>query len=175
MPETGYQTGVQVVFKMLTLTRKTDYALIALVHLGKLGGSPDQPESARAIAEQYYLPVPLLMNVLKDLAQARLVNATRGANGGYTLAADPHEVTLLEVITATEGPMRFARCTEGLPVVGQGCDIAESCPIKQPIRQLHKRIETFFASLTLADLMEDDPVTAQPHTPGTVQRLAALA
>ena len=60
---------------MLTLTRKTDYALIALTHLAQ---GRDQCFSAREIAARYGLPLPLLMNLLKQLAQKGLAKSVRG-------------------------------------------------------------------------------------------------
>jgi Rrf2 family protein len=149
---------------MLSLTRKTDYALVALAYLGQKraeAGSTQSPApaeaavSAREIAGAFGLPLPLLMNVLKDLGRARLVVSTRGASGGYVLAADPAKVTLLEVVTAIEGPLRVANCAEGLPLTGQGsCRVNAGCPIRGPIKHLHDRIHQFLSDVTLADLLE---------------------
>ena len=138
---------------MLNLTRKSDYALVALSYLGKLRDESAGPVSANAIAEQFGLPKALLMNILKELAHAKLVNSTRGAHGGYELAVDPESVSLLEVVTIIEGPMQLTDCSEGLPIVGQGCTLAEGCPIRGPIRQLHERINRFLEEVTLADLL----------------------
>ena len=80
---------------MIAFTRKTDYALIALASLAQEAGDPGDPAaetaplSARAIAERYAVPLPILMNVLKGLAGAELIRSTRGVKGGYILAAPP--------------------------------------------------------------------------------------
>ena len=68
-----------------SLTRKSDYALLALSRLD-LEGPDASPVSARHIADAYDLPLPIMMNVLKDLAGAGLVNSKRGATGGYYLS-----------------------------------------------------------------------------------------
>jgi Rrf2 family protein len=122
--------------------------------------------SAREIGDQFRMPLPLLMNILKDLARARLVRSTRGAGGGYVLAIDPRLITLAEVVTAVEGPMRFTVCSSGdLPILGQdSCQVSGGpggggsggCPIEGPIRRLHARLGEFFTQVTLADLLEDD-------------------
>lgn len=138
---------------MLQLTRKTDYALVALSHLALRRREGAGPSSARCIAEAYQLPLPLLMNILKELAQAKLVSSTRGAAGGYELAAEPDRVTLLEVIVALEGPVKLTACCDGLPIVGQGCCAAESCPIQGAIQQLHRRMKSFFGDVTLEELL----------------------
>jgi Rrf2 family protein len=153
---------------MLALTRKTDYALIALSYLAERYGEGGQPVSAKQIAEAFGLPLPLLMNILKELAQARLVTSTRGAQGGYDLAVDPQRLTLLEVVTALEGPVRLSQCADGLPVVGQGCQLSGGCPIRGTIRSLHRRINRFLSEVTLRDLCDerlDAALDSDTHTP----------
>ena len=76
---------------MLALTRKTDYALIALCHLAR---QPERVISARQIARRFSMPLPLLMNVLKTLAAHEVVRSVRGAKGGYQLARRPEDLTL---------------------------------------------------------------------------------
>ena len=139
---------------MLALTRKTDYALVALAYLDKhFDATGKGAASAREIASEYALPLPLMRNVLKQLAQAGVVRSARGARGGYGLAIDPHCLTVMEIIDAIEGPFRFAPCVDGLPVVDQGCPIECICPIREPIRRLHSSLRCFFEQLTLADLL----------------------
>ncbi len=140
---------------MLALTRKTDYALIALTYLARCQGrSGGVGASARQIAEAHGLPLPQLMNILKVLSQAKVLASTRGPRGGYRLAVAPERLTLLEVITAMEGPVQLTPCAEGLPVVGQGCELAGDCPVRGPIRSLHRRIYSLLNGLTLRDLCD---------------------
>lgn len=138
---------------MLHLTRKTDYALVALSYLAQQGDGR-AGVSARKIADQFGMPLPLLMNILKELAHAKIVGSTRGVHGGYALALPPERVSLLEVIEALEGPVKFTDCSEGLPILGQGCAIQDCCGIRSPMKRLNQRIKSFFAEVTLADLME---------------------
>lgn len=139
---------------MLNLTRKTDYALVALAYLAQRRAAGEAGVSARRIGDQFNLPLPLLMNILKELTHARIINSTRGQQGGYTLAGPPEEVTLLDVITAMEGPVKLSACSDTLPILGQQCPIQEACLIRGPIRRLHGRIRGFLEEVTLADLIE---------------------
>src|ERR1051325_1139837 len=96
-----------------SLTRKTDYALVALSRLADEAAGGKQPLSARQIAQQFNLPLPLLMNVLKDLHRAEIVCSRRGQTGGYMLCChDPADVTMLQVIEALEGRVSVAVCCE---------------------------------------------------------------
>ena len=90
---------------MLTLTRKTDYALIALSHLAANQG---RIVSAREIAGKYRVPLALLMNLLKLCAAAGLVESVRGARGGYRLGKPPEKITLVELVEAIEGPLKLS-------------------------------------------------------------------
>lgn len=140
---------------MLALTRKTDYALIALSFLAQQQSEDAKPVSAKRIAETFGLPLPLLMNILKELVQAKVLSSTRGPQGGYDLAVEPDKLTLLEVVTALEGPMRLTQCSHGLPVMGQGCDLFDGCPIRGTLRSLHRRINGFLGEVTLQDLYQE--------------------
>src|SRR5262245_55281119 len=96
---------------MLALTKRTEYALIALCHLAR------QPEtvSARDLAHRYAVRLPLLMNVLKTLNHNGLVRSVRGAHGGYRLAVPADKLSLARVAEAIEGPMRLVKCVSALP------------------------------------------------------------
>lgn len=136
---------------MLSLTRKTDYALIALCHLVH---QADRVCTAREISERHHLPGALLMNVLKGLSHSELVNSTRGAKGGYQLARTAESISLAEIIGAVEGPVRFVQCvghSAESETAGE-CDIVESCPIRGPIGAIQSRLEHFLAGITLAEL-----------------------
>lgn len=101
---------------MLSLTRKTDYALVALARLAadSHNGS-STPVSAREIAEAHGLPLPLMMNILKKLHRAGLISSTRGIHGGYILTHEPRAIRLTTVIEAIEGPLRVAVCCQDHP------------------------------------------------------------
>ncbi len=157
---------------MITLSRKADYALVALAHLGQ--GRGDAAVSARMIAERYKLPAALLMNILKDLARVKLVRSTRGAGGGYTLACDPARVTLLDVVRAVDDkhqPLTPCACDhDALPILGQeSCHLSGDCPIREPIQRLHRRLQQFLTEVTLADLIGSEVNVAADEvqiTPG---------
>lgn len=139
---------------MLSLTRKTDYALIALTHLAQdLSGCC----SAREIATRYRIPLPLLMNVLKQLTQRGLARSVRGPRGGYTLAMAPNTITLNDVVRAIEGPIQLVQCVPSHEAAVADakrtpCDLASCCPIRSPVHLIHDRLVRFLDGVTLADV-----------------------
>ena len=141
---------------MLRLTRKTDYALVALARLANADPDRGSPVSARRIAEEYRLPLPLMMNLLKNLQQAGFVRSTRGARGGYYLADRPEQIRLASVIEAIEGPLQLTVCcedeTEDEPCLS--CALAPRCPITMAMQHVNSRIADFLSQISLRDLME---------------------
>lgn len=134
---------------MFTLTRKADYALVALTGL-----ADHDPErlSTRELAGRLQLPLPALRNILKDLCHHGLVTATHGARGGYRLARGPGEITVAQIVEAIEGPMKFARCCPTEGEESPACRLARSCRIKAAIRQMHGRVIEVLDQVTLRDL-----------------------
>ena len=87
---------------MLRVTKLTDYATVVLT---ALAARPGDVLSAPELAELAGLEAPTVAKVLKPLAQAGLVDGFRGANGGYRLARDAAEISLVEIVEAMEGPL----------------------------------------------------------------------
>jgi Rrf2 family protein len=139
---------------VVSFTRKVDYALVALARLAD-GGEQAGPVSARQIAEEFDLPLPLLMNILKDLQRAGLIGSTRGARGGYYLSDDPREIVLLDVVQAVEGPVQMAPCCNDRhdeALEGPPCQRMRHCPASRPMQHLQKRMVQMLAGVNLHDL-----------------------
>lgn len=157
---------------MLSLTRKTHYALIALTHLAT---SPEGRSSARQIAATYHLPLPLLMNLLKQLTQQELVRSLRGPHGGYRLTLPPEQVTLTDVVRAVEGPIHVSQCVPDKAVSPEEDDAAVCvrmghCPIRSSLELVHNRMIEYLDSITLADVINGNGETSRGHEPATEKR-----
>ncbi|TAJ11653.1 MAG: Rrf2 family transcriptional regulator [Planctomycetota bacterium] len=136
---------------MLQLTKKTEYGLIALIHLADRDG---QIVSAREIAACYPVPKRLMAEVLKELCQHELVHSTRGATGGYALARPAYAITLGEVVRVLEGMPTLASCEAlGMFRADAGsCDVEPVCPIKSPIQRVRVAIWDVLQKTTLQDM-----------------------
>jgi Rrf2 family protein len=88
------------------VTAKADYAVRAVLELATADGGLIKGER---IARSQDIPLKFLENILIDLRHADLVQAQRGAEGGYRLARDPDSITVGEVIRAVEGPLASVR------------------------------------------------------------------
>ena len=164
---------------MLGLTKKTDYALIALAYLAK---RKDSLVSAREIARATGMPLPILTNVLKTLAGEGIVASERGAHGGYGLAAAAQGISLYDLIGAVEGPVQFVQCADREQVVSDStvpretCSLEPCCLIRRSALRVHERFREFLRSVSLAELLDDGPtpVGVNPTSPLVVERTARV-
>jgi len=146
---------------MLALTKKTDYALIALSYLAKRA---EGVMSARELATASRVPLPILTNILKTLARACMVASERGSAGGYSLAKPAESISLHELITAIEGPVHFVQCVSaGAESHRNPCELEPCCSIRQPAHRVHGRLKEFLESVTLAELVDDETVSVGLH------------
>ena len=135
---------------MLSMTRRMDYALVAMSEIAR--HAPTR-RSAREIAERANLPLPMLTNILGHLKTRGLVTASRGVRGGYCLAARAEEISLASLIEAVEGPLKLTLCCgdDGPEELG-ACSIQDHCKIREPVRKLNDRLKEFLSRVTLAQI-----------------------
>ena len=153
---------------MLRLSKRSDYALIALRHLATTGDrSPSSAHqgdlspsssSARELAERFNIPVELLAKVLQKLVRAGLLTSHQGIRGGYVLARPAQEISVADIIVAVDGPLTVTACSDE----DQTCDQYLKCNVRDPLWRLKDRILSALTSCTLAELATDPPVGAQP-------------
>ncbi|MBY0587005.1 Rrf2 family transcriptional regulator [bacterium] len=131
---------------MILISRKVDYAILALIHLMK----SKEGFSARQVAAQYNLSRPFLANILKELCHHGFIESHRGIHGGYKLVRDPAQVTMDEIISALDGPFQLMSCARE---DGEGaCGLVDVCPVKGPLRVVHERMAAVLVGTTLEDL-----------------------
>jgi len=90
------------------LTAMGDYALRAMTEIAAV--DPERIKAER-IARSQRIPLKFVENILITLKHAGLINAMRGATGGYWLARPAAEITLADIIRAVEGPLANVRGT----------------------------------------------------------------
>ena len=87
----------------MRVSAKADYAVRAAAELAAAGDG--EPVKGERLADSQGIPLQFLEHILLELKHAGLIQARRGARGGYWLAQDPEEVTVADVIRAVEGPL----------------------------------------------------------------------
>src|SRR4029077_17798631 len=112
---------------MLRLSKKADYALMAMKHLALYGDRGSS--SAREIAEQYDIPIELMAKVLQRLVQRGLLASHQGTRGGYQLSRLPRQITVADVIQAIEGPVTVTACSTD----DNHCEQFSKCNVRDPL------------------------------------------
>jgi Rrf2 family protein len=144
---------------VIQLTKRTEYGLIALVHMAEREG---QCVSSREISERYLIPRRLLAEVLKDLCRADLIDSHRGATGGYSLALSPDHLPLSAVVAALEGRPLLTSCeSSAMDASGQvghagpsgECSLESRCPIRSPLHRLREGLWQLMQRTTLRTLL----------------------
>lgn len=133
---------------MLRLSKKTDYALMAMVHLAIKPGSSS---SAREIAEAYDIPVELMAKVLQRLTRRGLLSSLQGTRGGYQLAKSAVGISVADVIQAVDGPVAVTACSAH----AQRCEQFEKCNVRDPLHRIREVIVSALRATTLDDLAMD--------------------
>jgi Rrf2 family protein len=144
---------------MLRLSKKADYALIALKHLTPYQGGTAST-SAREIAEQYDIPLELMAKVLQRLVRSGLLASTQGTRGGYTLQRPATSISVADVIQAIDGPFTVTACSSD----DHDCEQFEKCSIRDPLWRLRERILQALDTVSVAELAGDmaGPVVPVP-------------
>jgi FeS assembly SUF system regulator len=140
---------------MIRLAKLTDYGLVLMTTMARQ--SSVTVHTARDLAVVTRLPLPTATKVLKQLLQSGLLVSHRGTNGGYSLAKDPAEISVAEIIAAVEGPIALTECSTDITGL---CDLERSCPIKSNQRVLSEVVRDALQKVTLSDLAQPARLTA---------------
>jgi Rrf2 family protein len=153
---------------MLRLSKKADYALIAMKHLAQKTGGRSST-SAREIAEQYDIPIELMAKVLQRLVRMGLLMSTQGTRGGYLLGRPSASISVADVIQAIDGPLTVTACSSEK----NDCEQFSKCSIRDPLWQIRERIVGALGTVTLAEMAGDGD--APRTSPVAVMRRAGAA
>ena len=145
---------------LLKLTKKADYALMAMKHLAESASQGSR--SAKDVADAYGIPPEALAKILQRLAKAGLLLSQHGTNGGYTLARPAHTISAFEVIQAIDGPLFITSC---ITVRGE-CDQSVRCNIREPLRKVNESIEAVLKRIKISH-MREEPDEASAEVPKT--------
>ena len=108
----------------MQITRQADYAVRAMVYLAQK--EPDHRAATGKIAQEKSIPPSFLAKIVSQLSVAGLLQTSRGAHGGVSLAKPAEAISLLDVVEAIDGPIILNDCVGELPT----CTHDEDCPLK---------------------------------------------
>lgn len=131
----------------MRLTKHTDYALRVLIYVAAADG---RQVSTDEISEAYGISAHHLVKVVGTLGRAGFLAVKRGRGGGVTLARDPEELRLGEVLEATEPDFAMVECMqEG----NTECPLTGACSLVSPLYEAQRAFIASLDQYTLADVL----------------------
>jgi len=134
----------------MLITRASEYAILSLIVLSKA----KQPMDSDTLSRELSISKSFLAKILQALAKSHILNSYKGVNGGFTLKKAPQDINMLDVLSSVEGkaPTVFdcAPSIDDCP-----SDQAKICSLWPFLNKLQGKIDSFFAELTLADILDD--------------------
>lgn len=137
----------------MRITTLAEYGVICALHLAKRVG--EGPVTGREIAARERLPVDYVEQILLRLRRSGLVKSTRGAHGGYALALPAEEITVRDVIAASELQTFDLHCVTH-PVEEERCSASHTCSIRPVWVMLQRKIDDVLQSVRLSDLLHEE-------------------
>ncbi len=130
----------------MQITRQADYAVRAVLYLSGLDNGRRAPTSE--IALKQHIPPSFLAKIVSQLSVAGVVQTSRGARGGVSLARSADEISLLEVVEAIDGPIMLNECVFD----ANACVFGDDCPVHDVWCNAQKTLVKTLSGTTFAAL-----------------------
>ena len=154
---------------MFRLSKKSDYALMAMKHIAVHDAVNSM--SAREIAGQFDIPLELMAKVLQRLTRRGLLISQKGTRGGYHLARPAEKISVGDVIQAIDGPVTVTACSPQVDT----CDQYSKCNVRDPLWRVKDRIVDTLHTFTISELASDSDSDSESLTPMLVSRRSSSA
>ena len=140
--------------ELLKLTKKVDYALLALSFLS-------QQETGKVvniweISEAYQIPTEILAKVLQRLSKKGILQSHHAPKGGYSLKKSSKDVSILDVINAIDGPVAILSCSDSHD---KTCQQIDNCDIRSPLEKIQGKIMWLLEEMSLEEFTHSVPTT----------------
>ncbi len=137
----------------MRISKKAEYALRALVAMAR------QPRSwpIQELSTRENIPIKFLEQILLTLRHAGLLASKRGVGGGYTLAAQPSQITVGAVVRALDGPLAPVACAAERPAEECTCPDPRTCPLRLLMTEVRRDLTAMLDARTLEDMLRLAP------------------
>ncbi len=132
---------------MLKITRKVEYALIALRHM-QLKQS-EELTSTKEIATRYGVPQQLLAKTLQHMARDGIIQAVQGSAGGYRIAINLDQISMKDFFERLEGPLGMMDCYFDSDCIQMG-----ACNIRVPIQRINDNMRNLFSQMSVQEVTQ---------------------
>ena len=155
----------------MKLSKRGEYALRALIDLGRATHWKQPLVQIADLAERENLPIKFLEQILMQLKGAGLIESKRGKFGGYLLAKPANKINFGEVIRLIDGPLAPVLCLSATAYEPCTCPDPERCGLRLVMKQVHTSLVGILDEVTLADAVRRSlrsrkrPAAKRPRKP----------
>src|SRR5262252_8704539 len=147
---------------MIILSKLADYGVIVATHLAAY---PARQVTASAVAIETRLPQATVAKVLKALAHAGLVAASRGAGGGYRLARSANEISVAQVVAAIDGDIGLTQCS----IHVDECARTSYCPTRPHWAAIKRAVGEALSAISLDAMLTPAAFVPRMASPAASQ------
>ena len=133
---------------MKLLTKNTDYAIRALLHIARNG---EGYISSREISSDEEIPLPYLRRILNKLREEEIIITREGVGGGAKINRDPAEIRISNLIRIFQGDLTLLDCVFRKNI----CSNVKTCPLRKRIKKIEDTVVKELEGLTIKDLIDD--------------------
>ena len=140
----------------MLITRRIDYGLRIMLCLGI---RPTERINTETLSDLAEVPRPFLLKIVHSLAQSGMVVSRRGVGGGVKLGGSANEISLYDIIHATDRPSVINRC-----LLGPGmCSRSEKCGAHRLLVPIQEKLDRELQDVTLADRIREQTAIDQEN------------
>lgn len=132
----------------MQLNITTDYAIRIIVYLSKT----QEKATSKELSENLCIPQHYILKITKKLENAELINVYNGKNGGFSIAKEKSQISLLDIIETMEPTTKINRCLEPDKYCSRCA--TEYCPVRKVYCFLQKEIEERLSSITVDEILK---------------------
>jgi len=130
----------------MIFSNTTEYAIRGMSELA--GRSSGESVLLDQLVSGTNLPRDFMAKIFQKLVRAKLLTSAKGRGGGFALARPAHQITLLNIVEAIDGPQPLDSCVVGL----ERCNDDMPCPQHDLYKPIRQRLKDYMTTTTLADL-----------------------
>ncbi len=139
------------------LSKKSYYALKALLYLGKHDARPENPVLVKKLIEDTKLPKKFIESILVEIKQTGIINSKMGKGGGYYLSKSPETIYVGSVIRTLDGPLALIPCVSKMAYEScSHCRNEQTCSINRLFKEVRDQTAKILDGTSLKDLLEKE-------------------
>jgi Rrf2 family protein len=137
------------------ISRKTKYAIHALLHLAK--NKDEGPIQIKTIAEKERIPKKFLEAILIDLRNKGFVSSLKGRSGGYYINRDLKEINFADIIRMFDGPIGMLPCVTYMYYEPcEECDDEKTCAVRKVFKDVRDESVKILKAANLEEVIKTE-------------------